>query len=272
MAYPNLGFGLGLRKEYYEDILQHKPNIDWFEIITENHIVPGGKPRYYLEQIRQQYPIVMHGVSLSLGSSDPIDLNYLQQVKQLATDIDAIWISDHLCWTGVNKINLHDLLPLPYTEEAIDHVVARIQQVQDYLGRQILIENVSSYVTFKHSVLSEWEFLSTIADRADCLILLDLNNIYVSSFNHGFDPKHYIDHIPATRIQQFHLAGHSLNEHYIVDTHDADIIPEVWDIYRYAIQKYNPISCMIERDDNMPPLDDLLQELDMARQIAHSHR
>ena len=194
---PYLGFGLGLRVTHYETILNELPSVDWFEVLSENYLVPGGKPLYYLERIREHYPMVMHGVSLSIGSSDPLNRDYLRQLKQLAKNIQAEWISDHLCWTGLKGKNMHDLLPLPYTEEAIDHVASRVREVQDFLGRQILLENVSSYVTFKQSQISEWEFLKTIAERADCLILLDINNIYVSSFNHDFDPLEYISNIPT---------------------------------------------------------------------------
>ncbi len=189
---PYLGFGLGLRAEHYEYILANKPKLDWFEIVSENYMIPGGQALSTLEQIRQDYPLVMHGVSLSIGSTDPLNQDYLTKLKQLADRIQPKWISDHLCWTGINKLNMHDLLPLPYTEEAIKHVSDRVKQVQDFLGRQILLENVSSYLTYADSQITEWEFLSAIAKRADCLILLDINNIYVSSYNHGFNPMDFI--------------------------------------------------------------------------------
>src|SRR3990167_9600954 len=226
---PQLGFGLGLRPSHYDAVLDEKPPVDWFEIITENYLVPGGKPIYFLNNIREYYPMVMHGVSISIGSSDPLDLDYLNQVKQLAEQIEPKWISDHLCWTGIHGFNTHDLLPLPYTEEAVNHVAERIQRVQDVLGRQILIENVSSYLTYKKSVLTEWEFIKAVSEKADCFILLDVNNIYVSSINHGFDPLEYINAIPAERVYQIHLAGHSDTANYIIDTHDHDIINPVWD-------------------------------------------
>ena len=202
---PRLGFGLGLRKEHYNTILDSDPEVDWFEILTENYLVPGGKPRYYLEQIRQRYPLVMHGVSLSIGGSDPLDMDYLQQVKQLAHEIEPQWISDHLCWTGLNGLNAHDLLPLPYTEEAVHHVVGCVRQVQDFLGRRLLLENVSSYVSYHDSQMTEWQFLGAIAEEADCLILLDINNIYVSAVNHEFDPRDYLHGIPVERVQQLSL-------------------------------------------------------------------
>jgi uncharacterized protein (UPF0276 family) len=182
--YPSLGFGLGLRTQHYQEILDSDPSVDWFEALTENYLVPGGKPLYYLEAVRSRYPLVLHGVSLSIGSADPLNRGYLSQLKALADRIEPAWISDHLCWTGLNGRNLHDLLPLPYTEEAVVHVSDRIQAVQDYLGCRLLIENVSSYLTYTDSCMSEWEFLSAVAERADCLLLLDINNIYVSSFNH----------------------------------------------------------------------------------------
>lgn len=265
---PNLGFGLGLRVEHYETILSEKPPIDWFEILTENYCVPGGKPLYYLDKIRELYPMVMHGVSMSIGSSDPIDWDYLTQVKQLSKRLEPAWISDHLCFTGVNHKNMHDLLPLPYTEEMINHVVSRIQTVQEFLERQILIENVSSYISYKQSEMTEWEFIAEISKRSDCLILFDVNNVYVSSVNHEFDPMDYISAMPSKRLYQIHLAGHLNMGDYIIDTHDHDIVNPVWDLYRKTIETHGFISTMIERDDHIPPLSDLLKELNHARKIA----
>lgn len=270
LSKPNLGFGLGLRTEHYDTILADKPLIDWFEVITENYLVPGGKPHYYLEKIREHYSMVMHGVSLSIGSTDPLDWDYLQQVKTLAKKIEPKWISDHLCWTGIHGKNTHDLLPLPYTEEVINHVVNRIQQVQDFLGQRILIENVSSYITYYESRMTEWEFLKTISNRADCLILLDVNNIYVSAINHGFDPAEYVNAIPVERVCQIHLAGHSNMGDYIIDTHDHDIVHPVWDLYSTALRRFGQVSTMIERDDDIPPLSALLAELNHARHLAKS--
>jgi uncharacterized protein len=267
-ARKNLGFGLGLRVDHYETILNSQPAIDWFEIISENYLVPGGKPLHYLDRIRERYPLVMHGVSLSIGSTDPLNRDYLKQLKALAARVQPAWISDHLCWTGVHGTNLHDLLPLPYTEETIDHVAARIREVQDSLGRQLLIENVSSYVSYAQSQLSEWDFLRAVCERADCLLLFDVNNIYVSSVNHGFDPLDYLNGIPAERVQQFHLAGHEDHGRYIIDTHDHPVPDPVWDLYAEALRRFGPMSTMIERDDNIPPLDDLVGELDQARRIA----
>lgn len=267
---PNLGFGLGLRTEHYETILADKPPVDWFEVITENYLVPGGKPLHYLDRIRADYPMVMHGVSLSIGGTDALNFDYLRQVKTLAERIEAAWISDHLCWTGVNGVNLHDLLPLPYTEEAIQHVVNRVKTVQDFLGRKILLENASSYITYSHSEMSEWEFLGAVVERADCLILLDINNIYVSAHNHGFDPLVYLDNVPANRVQQFHIAGHLNLNNIIIDTHGDSVIDPVWALYEAALRRYGPVSTMIERDDNIPPFGELLAELEMSRQIASS--
>ncbi len=268
---PFLGFGLGLRKEHFEAVLQARPPLDWFEILTENYLVDGGKPLYYLDKIRADYPMVMHGVSLSIGSTAPLDWDYLHQVKQLMERVQPHWVSDHLCWTGVEGLNLHDLLPLPYTEEAIEHVASRVQQVQDFLGKRILLENVSSYVCYRHSQMSEWEFLTQVAERADCLILLDINNIYVSARNHGFDPQVYVDAIPCERVWQFHLAGHTDLGHCIIDTHDHPVREEVWALFEAAAKRFGPVSTMIERDDQIPPLNELLNELAQARSIAMPH-
>lgn len=269
---PYLGFGLGLRSCHYDDILSTKPALDWFEILTENYLVPGGKPLHYLDNIRTHYPMVMHGVSLSLGSTEPLDKTYLKKVQQLAKRIEPEWISDHLCWTGTEGLNMHDLLPLPYTKEVVTHVVARIDEVQNYLKRPILIENVSSYLSYQHSEMSEWEFILTIARQSGAYILLDVNNIYVSSVNHGFHALDYVKAMPKDKIAQIHLAGHSKQGDYIIDTHDAPIIQEVWDLYRHAILHLGPISTMIERDDNIPPLTTLLDELAIAKEIvAHAN-
>ncbi len=267
-ARPFLGFGLGLRKEHYEAILQGQPTVDWFEILTENYLVEGGKPLRYLERIRADYPMVMHGVSLSIGGTDPLDVDYLKQIKVLAERIEPVWLSDHLCWTGVDGLNLHDLLPLPYTEEALDHVVRRIGQVQEFLGRRILLENVSSYVSYADSEMSEGEFLAAAAEAADCLILLDLNNIYVSARNHGFDPDDYLRHIPAERVWQFHLAGHFDRGDLLIDTHDRAVIDEVWALYEAAAVRFGTVSTMIERDDDIPPLEALVEELNRVRRIG----
>jgi hypothetical protein len=265
---PWLGFGLGLRPTHYETILTEAPAVDWFEIISENYLVPGGRPLHYLDRIRERYPMVMHGVSLSIGAQDPLNRDYLRQLRALAGRIEPAWISDHLCWTGAHGLNAHDLLPLPYTEEALKHVATRVGEVQDFLGRRILLENVSSYVSYPESEMSEWEFLRELAGRADCLILLDVNNIYVSSVNHEFDPLTYLNAIPPERVWQFHLAGHRNHGDYIIDTHDEPVIDPVWELYAAAVRRFGRVSTMIERDDNIPPLAELLAELDRARRIA----
>ena len=268
LTYPHLGFGLGLRVDHYEAILKDAPPVDWFEVLSENYLVPGGKPLHYLMRMRERYPLVMHGVSLSIGSSAPLDREYLRQLKSLATRLEPAWISDHLCWTGVAGRNTHDLLPLPYTEEAIAHVAERVRTVQDFLGRRILLENVSSYVEFCDSQLSEWQFLAEIAARADCLILLDVNNIYVSSVNHDFDPLTYLRGIPPARVQQIHLAGHENHGSYLVDTHDHPVPDPVWQLYAQALRHCGEVSTMIERDDHIPPLQELCAELTQARALA----
>ena len=272
--YSDLGFGLGLRKEHYQSILdsfdkeEDSLNIDWFEILTENYMVPGGKPLYYLEQIAERYPIAMHGVSMNIGDTGAMDQEYLNQLKTLKQRTGARWLSDHLCWTGTNGSNAHDLLPLPYTEEAINHVVQRIEQVQDFLGERMLIENVSSYVSYRQSEMTEWQFLTEIAQRADCLLLLDINNIYVSSVNHEFEPLDYLNSIPVQRVQQFHLAGHSDYGDYIIDTHDMPVCKAVWELYAHAVKRFNNVTFMIERDANIPPLEALIAELELARAVS----
>ena len=268
MTRPFLGFGLGLRTEHYPHIIEHKPNVDWFEILTENYMIPGGKPLDYLDKIRNDYPIVMHGVSLSIGSTDPLDDKYLKNFKQLIQRVQPEWVSDHLCWTGINGTNSHDLLPLPYNEETIAHVVQRVQQVQEYLGRRILLENLSSYVTYKESEMSEWDFFNEIARRADCHILLDINNIFVSAHNHQFDPVDYINGMDVDRVMQFHLAGHSYNGEMIIDTHDHAVCDPVWSLYETALKRFGAVSTMIERDDNIPPFEQLRKELSIAEDIA----
>lgn len=267
-ARPYLGYGLGLRTDHYQSVLDEHPPVDWFEILTENYMVGGGKPLHFLDRIRADYPMVMHGVSLSIGGTDPLNRDYLADLKSLIARVQPEWVSDHLCWTGVDGRNLHDLLPLPYTDETVSHVAARVMQVQEFLGRRILLENVSSYLTYRASEMSEWEFLSAVAEQADCLILLDINNIYVSSHNHSFDPHDYLQGVDPRRVMQFHLAGHTWHDQIIVDTHDQPVIDPVWSLYAAAVQRFGAVSTMIERDDNIPPLNELLAELDRARRIA----
>lgn len=261
------GFGLGLRTEHYRDFIDHRPAVDWVEVLTENYMVPGGKPLHMLDAIRRDYAMVMHGVSLSIGSTDALDPNYLRDLKALARRIEPAWISDHLCWTGVNHHNLHDLLPMPYTEAALRHVVARVQQVQEALGHRLLLENVSSYVRFEADEMNEWEFIAQLAQRADCELLLDVNNVYVSSRNHGFDAHAFIDAMPRERVRQIHLAGHEDHGAYLIDTHDHRVCDGVWALYAYTAKRLGAVPTMIERDDRIPPVAELLAELDQARRI-----
>jgi uncharacterized protein (UPF0276 family) len=265
--FPFLGFGVGLRRDHYVHILDHQPAVDWFEILSENFMVAGGRPLEVLDAVRARYPVVMHGVSMSIGSADPIRRDYLRDLKTLARRAQPAWISDHLCWTGVGGRNLHDLLPLPYTPEVVGHVAARIREVQDFLERPMLIENVSSYLTFKDSTMTEWQFLAEIAERADCGILLDINNIFVSAFNHRFDARSYIDAIPAERVIQFHLAGHSDHGTYLLDTHDHPVRDEVWDLYAHAVRRFGAVSALIEWDDNIPEFSVLRETANRARAI-----
>ncbi len=267
---PRLGYGLGLRPIYYDEILSTKPPVDWFEIISENYMIPGGRPLAMLERVRADYPIVMHGVSMSLASTDPLDFEYLKALKTLADSIEPAWVSDHVAWTGVHGLNLHDLLPIPHTHEALDHVADRICRVQDLLQRQLVVENASTYVAFSGSEMEEWEFVSQLVERADCMLLLDVNNVAVSGFNHGFDAKRYIDAMPITRVAQFHMAGHTDNETHRIDTHDQPVCEEVWSLYDHARRRFGDVSAMIERDDNFPPLADLLAELQRMRDIDAS--
>lgn len=268
LAVHHTGFGLGLRTPHYNDFLQARQPVDWLEVITDNYLVEGGKPLQVLEQIRRDHPVAMHGVAMSIGAAGGLDLAYLARVKALADRIQPLWVSDHLCWIGPAPEQLHDLYPLPYTDEAARLVIRHITQAQELLQRRLVIENVSSYLQFKGDTASEWQFLSHIANAADCLLLVDVNNIHVSSVNHGFDPLSYLDALPAHRVQQIHLAGHSDNGDHIVDTHDHPVADAVWALYAEARQRFGPVAAMIERDDNIPPLPELLAELDMARRVA----
>lgn len=268
-------FGLGLRHEHFNEIIEKKPEIDWFEILTENFMMPGGYAVNALEHIRQDYPIVFHGVSLSIGSTDPLDLNYLKALKETITRFDPSWVSDHLCWTGIQGHNTHDLLPLPYHQEALQHVVQRLQQVQEFLGHAILIENPSSYLLFKEAEMTESDFLRELCLLSGCYLLLDVNNVYVSSQNHGFDPLHYIHQLPKDKIKQIHLAGHTQKDNVIIDTHDASIADSVFELYHHTIQYTGIIPTMIERDDNIPELTELMKELKHVKSVAQdalSHR
>lgn len=262
------GFGLGLRAEHYLDLDRDGVAVDWLEIISENFMVGGGRPLWWLDRLRARYPMVMHGVSLSIGGSDPLNERYLDDLAALAGRVEPAWISDHLCWTGVEGVNLHDLLPLPYTDEALAHVADRIGRVQDRLRRPLVIENVSSYMNFIVSDLSEAEFLAALVARSGCELLLDVNNVHVSAFNHGFDALGFLDALPRHAIRQIHMAGHSHMGSHIIDTHDAPIAEEVFALYAEAIRRFGPVPSMIERDADIPPLPELLSELDRLRAIA----
>jgi len=264
----NVGFGLGLRHEHYEEILAAPGKVEWFEALSENYMIAGGQPLHWLDTFRRDYPMALHGVSLSIGSIDPLDQQYLADLERLIARVEPMWVSDHLCFTGLRGINMHDLLPLPYTEEALNHVAERVMRVQDHLGRRLVLENVSSYVTYAASELTEWEFIAELAKRADCEILLDVNNVYVSAFNHEFDATTFLRAMPRERVRQFHLAGHTHKGSHIIDTHDHPIVPDVWDLYAEAVKLFPGVPTMIERDADIPPYAALLAELDVARGIA----
>jgi uncharacterized protein len=267
---PHLGFGVGLRNVHFSHMLQHWPAVDWFEIISENFIDSAGRPRYVLEQIAERYPIVMHGVSLSIGSTDPLDFAYLAKLKKLSREVNARWISDHLCWTGVAGRTSHDLLPLPLTEEALAHVAARVRTVQDYLERPLVLENPSSYVTFAASTMPEWEFLSRLAADTGCQLLLDVNNVYVSSRNHDFDPQEYLRSIPRDRVKQFHLAGHTDLGTHCIDTHAGPVVDRVWDLYRAATALTGGASTLLEWDAHIPTFDEVHAEALKAKSFINA--
>ena len=250
---PNLGIGVGLRTVHFEHILTKRPPVDWFEIISENFMDTGGRPAKVLEEIAERYPIVMHGVSLSIGSTDPLDRDYLRKLRTLAKRCRARWVSDHLCWTGIAHRNTHDLLPVPYTERSLRHVVERVKVVQDVLERPLVLENPSTYVEFKSSTITEWEFLRRMAEEADCGLLLDVNNVYVSAYNHGFDPVRYVESIPHERVVQVHLAGHTNCGTHILDTHSDHVIEAVWDLYGLAQRRSGGRATLLEWDEAIPP-------------------
>lgn len=261
-------FGLGLRKPHYQEFLKGTVPVDFVEVISENFMVPGGRPRDILRRVREFHPVALHGVSMSLGSADGVDRDYLLRLKTLADEIGPIFVSDHLSWTRTGGFNSHDLLPLPYTAEALDVVCANIDQAQDMLGRTLLIENPSSYVTFKASEMTEWEFVAAMCGRTGCDLLLDVNNIHVSASNHGFDVRDYVEGIPFDRVRQIHLAGHTQGYDLLIDTHDQPVPDPVWMLFALVTERASDVAVMIERDDNIPPLDDLLEELAIARSIA----
>jgi uncharacterized protein len=261
------GFGLGLRPPHYRDTLEGDVPVDFFEVISENFMVDGGKPRDVLRRVRQRHPIALHGVSMSIGSADGLDRSYLTRLRALVDEIEPMFVSDHLCWSRIEGFSSHDLLPLTYTQEALDLVCTNIHMAQDMLGRTVLLENPSSYITFAQSSLSEWEFLGEMCARTGCELLLDVNNVFVSARNHGFDPIAYIEGVPAHRVRQIHLAGHSQGKELLVDTHDSPVAPQVWELYERVLGRVGDVATMIERDDAIPPLWELLTELEIARRV-----
>ena len=267
---PFDGFGLGLRRTHYADFLDGEVEVDFVEVISENYMVDGGKPLRVLEQVREKHPVILHGVSMSIGSAQGLDEDHLSRLRTLANRIDPLWISDHLCWTRTSAHNSHDLLPLPLTTEALDVVCASIDRAQDALGRPMLFENPSSYLTFPEDEMAEWEFLSEMAHRTGCYLLLDINNVYVSAHNHGFSARDYIAGLPLDRVRQIHLAGHEPGE-IIIDTHDRAVSDGVWELYADTIAQLGPVATMIERDDKIPPLDELLAELELARSLGRGN-
>jgi uncharacterized protein (UPF0276 family) len=262
------GFGLGLRKPHYADFLETDVPVDFVEVISENFMVAGGRPRHILRKVRERHPVALHGVSLSVGSAHGIDADYLVRLRALVDEVEPLFVSDHLSWSRVPGFNSHDLLPLPYTAEALAVVCANLGRAQDALGRTMLIENPSSYLAFAQSEMTEWEFLEAISDRTGCGLLLDVNNIYVSAVNHGFDPVAYVAGLPLDRVRQIHLAGHSQGETLLIDTHDKPVPPPVWALFAHVMDRVGPVAAMIERDDDIPPLGDLLEELEMARTVT----
>lgn len=271
MSQQQLGVGVGLRSCHYAYIKSEKPKIGWFEVLSDNYLKPEAQSLIHLENVRSSYPIALHGVGMSLGSVDPINLDYLKKLKSLITQTEPFSVSDHLCWSSFAGRYFHELLPLPYTEEAIIHVVQRIKLVQDYLERKIMIENVSNYLSFNHSTLNEWDFLKTIAEEADCLILLDINNIYVSARNNKFDPKDYLHGLNTSRVAQFHLGGFEDKNTHLLDTHSAAIYPPVWELFAEAIKKFGFMPTCIEWDNNIPEFPILLQEANTAQKLMEQY-
>lgn len=266
--FPSIGHGVGLRNRHYTAFLEEQPRVDFVEAISENFMGLGGRPRAVLEKTRRDRPVVLHGVSLGIGSVEPLDETYLKQWRVLIDEVQPALVSDHLCWGRAHGHYSHDLWPVPYTEECLRHVVERVGRVQEVLGRRILLENVSSYLEFRASELTEWEFLAEVARRADCGILLDVNNVYVSARNHGFDAKTYLDAIPVERVGQFHLAGHQDRGHLVIDTHEGQVCEAVWELYRHAVKRFGDVSCLIEWDEGVPELEVLLAESAKAKTIA----
>jgi uncharacterized protein (UPF0276 family) len=261
---PDLGIGIGLRTVHFPHILSQQPRIDWFEVLSENFMDSGGRPLWVLDQVAERYPVVLHGVSLSIGGSDPLDFEYLKKLKALAARTRAHWVSDHLCWTGIMGRNVHDLLPMPYSEDALRHTTERVKVVSDFLERPLVLENPSSYVEFAASTMPEWEFLARLAEDADAGLLLDVNNVYVSAFNHRFDAHTYVDAIPADRVVQYHLAGHTHKGTHIVDTHTGEAVPEVWELYARSIARTGSAATLYEWDEDIPEFDVVLAEAQKA--------
>ena len=269
---PDLGTGIGLRTVHFGEILAGKPALDWFEVLSENFMDTGGRPLFVLDQVVERFPVALHGVSLSVGSTDPLDRGYLQKLKALAKRTRARWVSDHLCWTGVLGRNTHDLLPLPYDKATLRHVTRRVRQVQDALERPLVLENPSSYLEYERSTMTEWEFLRELCDATGCGLLLDVNNVYVSSYNHGYDPRQYVDGIPADRVVQVHLAGHTNEGTHILDTHSGRAIPQVWKLYERLVARTGPVSTLYEWDADIPPLATVVREAAKARRYRTSAR
>ncbi|NWD74320.1 DUF692 domain-containing protein [Pseudomonas gingeri] len=262
------GYGLGLRKEHYRDFLETRVPVDFVEVISENFMVDGGQPRHILRQIRERYPVALHGVSMSIGSADGLDTAYLRRLKALVDEIEPLFVSDHLSWSRIDHFNSHDLLPVPYTDEALDQVCENISRAQDVLGRTMLFENPSSYLAFDGASMTEWEFIAAMSRRTGCELLLDVNNLFVSANNHRFDALAFLEGLPHERVRQIHLAGHSQGRELLIDTHDSPICAEVWALYTVAMNRFGPLATMIERDDRIPPLADLLKELEIARVLG----
>jgi len=254
-GFPDLGVGIGLRTVHYPHILEEKPDVDFFEVLSENYMDTGGRPLWVLDQVADRYPVVLHGVSMNIGSADPLDRGHLSKLKALADRTRARWVSDHLCWTGVLGRNTHDLLPMPLTEEALAHVAARVRTVSDILERPLMLENASTYAEFTSSSMPEWEFFGRLMESADCGMLLDVNNVYVSSFNHGFDPDAYVDAIDPSRVTQYHLAGHTNKGTHIVDTHNDHVIDPVWRLYERSVRRTGNVSTLLEWDADIPAFE-----------------
>jgi uncharacterized protein len=269
---PFAGYGLGLRRQHYDDVLNARVGVDFLEVISENFMVDGGRPRHILRAVRERYPVALHGVSMSVGSADGVDPAYLARLRALVDEIDPLFVSDHLSWSRIEGFNAHDLLPIPYTREALDVVCDNVDRAQTALGRAMLIENPSTYLDYAQSEMHEWDFLAALCARTGCHLLLDVNNVFVSATNHGFDPLDYLDGIPARFVRQIHVAGHSRGSEMLIDTHDSPVCADVWNLYAHVLPRLGPVATMIERDDAIPPLHELLAELAVAREIGEGRR